>query len=57
MIDSVYFLIAISFGIGLIAFLLFLWGNKKKQFHDIEEPKYRILTDDEEDDKNNKNFP
>jgi cbb3-type cytochrome oxidase maturation protein len=34
-------------GIGIL--LLFLWAAKKKQFEDIEGPKYRMLDDDDDD--------
>lgn len=59
MLDSVYFLIAVSFAIGLVAFLLFLWGTLSRQFHDTEEPKYRIMHDEEKDEEKGSktNFP
>ncbi|MBC7196514.1 MAG: cbb3-type cytochrome oxidase assembly protein CcoS [Deferribacterales bacterium] len=46
---SLIFLIPISLLLGVIAFLLFIWATKSKQFDDVEGPKYRMLDDDDED--------
>ena len=43
--SSLFILIPVSLIIGLGAFLLLLWGNKKGQFDDPEGPKYRMLED------------
>jgi cbb3-type cytochrome oxidase maturation protein len=41
-------LIALSLGLGLAAWLGFLWTVKSGQYDDPEGPKYRMLDDDEE---------
>lgn len=46
---SLGFLIAISLGLGIAAWLGFLWTVKSGQYDDPEGPKYRML-DDEDDD-------
>jgi cbb3-type cytochrome oxidase maturation protein len=46
---SLFILIPISLILGVIAFLLFIWATKSKQFDDVEGPKYRMLDDDDED--------
>lgn len=43
----------ISLGMGLGAFILFLFSSRGKQFDDIEGPKYRMLNDDEDEDDEN----
>jgi len=45
---SLGFLIAISLGLGVSAWLLFLWSVRSGQYDDPEGPKYRMLDDDEE---------
>jgi len=45
---SLGFLIAISLGLGIAAWLGFLWSVKSGQYDDPEGPKYRML-DDEDD--------
>ena len=45
---SLGFLIAISLGLGIAAWLGFLWSVRSGQYEDPEGPKYRML-DDEED--------
>ncbi len=42
------FLIAISLGLGIAAWLAFLWSVRSGQYDDPEGPKYRMLEDDEE---------
>lgn len=42
------FLIILSIALGIGAWLFFLWSVKSGQYEDPEEPKYRML-DDEED--------
>ncbi len=44
---SLGFLIAISLGLGLAAWLGFLWSVRSGQYDDPEGPKYRMLDDDE----------
>lgn len=48
---SLYILIPISLLLGIGAWLLFMWSLKKNQYDDIEGPKYRMLLDDDDDDK------
>ena len=43
------FLIAISLGLGIAAWLGFLWSVRSGQYDDPEGPKYRMLDDEEED--------
>ncbi len=45
---SMYLLILIALGVGIAAWLLFLWAVKSGQFDDMEGPKYRMLDDDDE---------
>ncbi len=42
------FLIAISLGLGIAAWLGFLWSVKSGQYDDPEGPKYRMLDDDDD---------
>jgi cbb3-type cytochrome oxidase maturation protein len=49
---SLGFLIAISLGLGLAAWLAFLWSVRSGQYDDPEGPKYRML--EEEEDKEEK---
>lgn len=51
---SILVLILISLGMGLGAFIFFIISSKRKQFDDIEGPKYRMLNDDEEDERKDK---
>jgi cbb3-type cytochrome oxidase maturation protein len=46
---SLGFLIAISLGLGLAAWLGFLWTVRSGQYDDPEGPKYRMLDDDDDD--------
>jgi cbb3-type cytochrome oxidase maturation protein len=45
---SLGFLIAISLGLGLAAWLGFLWSVRSGQYDDPEGPKYRMLEDEDE---------
>jgi len=47
MIISVYFLIFLSVLLGVLFALGFIWAAKTNQFKDIEEPKYRMLRDED----------
>jgi cbb3-type cytochrome oxidase maturation protein len=47
---SVLLLIMIALGLGIGAWLLFLWSVKSGQYDDMEGPKYRML-DDKDDEK------
>lgn len=51
---SLLVLILISLAMGLGAFIFFIISSRRKQFEDIEGPKYRMLNDDEEDERNDK---
>ena len=46
--SSMYILILITLGVGIAAWLLFLWAVKSGQYDDVERPKYRMLDDDDE---------
>jgi cbb3-type cytochrome oxidase maturation protein len=48
---SLGFLIAISLGLGIAAWLGFLWSVRSGQYDDPEGPKYRMLEDDEDADR------
>jgi cbb3-type cytochrome oxidase maturation protein len=41
-------LILLSLGLGVAAFLFFLWTVRSGQYEDPEGPKYRMLDDDED---------
>jgi len=45
---SLGFLIAISLGLGIAAWLGFLWSVRSDQYDDPEGPKYRMLEDEDE---------
>jgi cbb3-type cytochrome oxidase maturation protein len=45
---SLGFLIAISLGLGIAAWLGFLWSVRSGQYDDPEGPKYRMLDDEDE---------
>jgi len=44
-------LILLSLALGVAAWLFFLWTVKSGQYEDPEGPKYRMLDDDEEDER------
>ncbi len=48
------FLIILSIALGLGAWLFFLWSVKSGQYEDIEQPKHRMLDDDEKKTKDDK---
>lgn len=48
MLESTIALIIISLGLGLGAWLAFVWAVKKGEFDDSEAPKYRMMNDDDE---------
>jgi cbb3-type cytochrome oxidase maturation protein len=45
---SLGYLIAISLGLGIAAWLGFLWSVRSGQYDDPEGPKYRMLDDEDE---------
>lgn len=47
--SSLFILILLSLVVGLLGFGWFLVASKKKQFEDIEGPKYRMLNDDDDE--------
>jgi cbb3-type cytochrome oxidase maturation protein len=47
---SMFLLIILTLCAGFVGWLFFLWAVKSGQYDDIEGPKYRML-DDEEDAK------
>ena len=51
MLKSILLLIFLSFCIGTGVWLFFLYAVKKGEFDDIEGPKYRMLDDDDLDEK------
>ena len=46
---SLGFLIAISLGLGVAAWLGFLWSVRSGQYDDPEGPKYRMLEEEEDE--------
>ncbi|HTP49959.1 MAG TPA: cbb3-type cytochrome oxidase assembly protein CcoS [Anaeromyxobacteraceae bacterium] len=48
---SLGLLIAVSLGLGALAWLGFLWAVRSGQFDDPEGPKYRMLEDEDEDEE------
>ena len=45
---SLGILIGLSLGLGVAAWLFFLWSVRSGQYEDPEGPKYRMLDDEEE---------
>ena len=43
------FLIVLSLALGVAAWLFFMWSVKSGQYDDPEGPKYRMLEDDEQE--------
>jgi cbb3-type cytochrome oxidase maturation protein len=52
MMGTMLLLIFLTLAVGFAGWLLFLWAVKSGQYDDIEGPKYRMLEDDGEEDKN-----
>ena len=52
MYKSTFILIVLSLFLGIAAWLVFIWAVKKGEFDDIERPKFRMLDDDDTDDRN-----
>ncbi|RJQ53498.1 MAG: cbb3-type cytochrome oxidase assembly protein CcoS [Nitrospiraceae bacterium] len=48
---SIFLLIFLTLCAGVAAWLLFLWAVKSGQYDDVEGPKYRMLDEDEKEDK------
>lgn len=48
---TLYFLIGVTLVLGAGAYLLFMWSVKKGHYEDPEGPKYRMLEDDDQEDK------
>lgn len=48
---SVFLLIFIALCLGFAAWLIFLWAVKSGQYDDMEGPKYRMLDDDNRNEK------
>jgi cbb3-type cytochrome oxidase maturation protein len=44
---SLGLLIAVSLGLGIAAWLAFLWSVRSGQYDDPEGPKYRMLDEDD----------
>jgi len=51
---TLIFLIFLSLALGIGAWLFFIWAVKSGQYDDPEGPKYRMLEDDEDEEKDNK---
>jgi cbb3-type cytochrome oxidase maturation protein len=51
---TLIFLIFLSLVLGIGAWLLFIWAVKSGQYDDPEGPKYRMMEDDEDEEKGNK---
>lgn len=47
MMISVYFLMFLSVLLGVAFAVAFVWAARTNQFKDIEEPKYRMLREDD----------
>ncbi len=45
------FLVILSLALGIGAWLLFVWSVRSGQYEDPEGPKYRMLDDDDERDR------
>ena len=52
MYKSIFILIVLSLFIGVAAWLVFIWAVKKGEFDDIERPKFRMLDDEDNHDRN-----
>jgi len=50
-VSTLAFLILLSLALGLGSWLLFLWSVKSGQYDDPEGPKYRMLGDDDEEER------
>ena len=48
---SIFFLIFVSIILGIAAWLFFMWAARSGQYDDPEGPKYRMLEDDDEEEK------
>jgi cbb3-type cytochrome oxidase maturation protein len=47
MLQSTVILIILALCLGCGAWLVFLWAVRKGEFEDVEEPKYRMLEEDD----------
>lgn len=54
MLSSLIILIILSFFLGAGVWLFFLWAAQKGEFDDPEEPKYRMLENDDRPDQSEK---
>ncbi len=52
--DVLFFAIPIALILGVVFLILFIWATKSGQYDDLETPSYRILIDDENNQKRNK---
>jgi cbb3-type cytochrome oxidase maturation protein len=51
---SMLLLIILTLCAGFVGWLFFLWAVKSGQYDDIEGPKYRMLDDEEDEQKDKK---
>ncbi|RJQ15306.1 MAG: cbb3-type cytochrome oxidase assembly protein CcoS [Nitrospiraceae bacterium] len=49
---SIFILIFLTLCAGIGGWLLFLWAVKSGQYDDVERPKYRMMDEDGNEDKN-----
>ena len=49
--DIIYVLLPVALIIVIIIIAIFLWAVRSDQFDDLEGPAYRILMDDDDEDK------
>lgn len=49
--ESLIILIIVSGALGVASWLLFLWAVKRGEFEDSERPKYRMLDDEADPEK------
>lgn len=48
---TIFILIVIGFVLGIGAWLFFMWAVRSGHYEDTERPKYRMLEDDDEDNR------
>ena len=53
--NALYVMIPIALLIAVGALFTFLWSMKSGQYDDVEGPKYRMLFDEEDENRNKKN--
>jgi len=51
---SLFVLIFLAICLGIGAWLVFLWAVRSGQYDDVEGPKYRMLDDEDDTERNGK---